>query len=846
MKKSRRHPPHIDLPMKLNIAILIAFSVMIFWGIFLVRDKLLQNSHEMGTYLARSYATEEENRISIYKMLMNLGGGYFEEKISSGADSDELQQWLADYFRHLSTVLQTELLDPYAVVDGSIIAATPWEGDASYEYRQAEWYRRALEAGGEIIFTDAYQDAITGRYMITISMQLADTDDVLAFDVFLDNFHSHKNKASMPDGSSYFLFDGSGALMYIASDLQITDPQVQDYASRLLDSIEDGSLSSYNETIRGLDGKQRGVYYHRMDNGWVSVITIPVAQILQGDIDRIMILLVFICTILLLAVLAVLIRSYFGDRQRRRSADIIQILGDSYYAIYRIDYAAETYETVKGSEDVRETLGTGGDYRLLIRTVRELVDKKTYEEFEQCFSIENIKRLLKNEIYDFGGDYQRRFGNVYKWVNIRLIFNKAPDSHEVLLCFREIESEKHQRLQQQLLLETSLEAAKKTSRDKTIFFSNISHDMRTPLNAIIGLSRLAQQNQDDLQKVHEYMEKIEQSGQQLLTLINDILDMSKLEQGVVGSLDCKPTNLEQCLKDCVGLFTEQAKEEDKHLYLEIRLRDATVMCDAFRLSQIINNLISNAMKYSRAGADITVRLEQLEHQDTQSRYQLMVEDTGVGMSEEFLSKIFEPFARETLFSPAGVTGTGLGMPIVKNLVQQMNGEITVRSALGKGTAFTITFPFQIIDAQKEAPAAQEEEVFDLQNINILLVEDNEINMEITTEFLTMAGAEIAQAWNGREALELFRSSPVGFYDFILLDMQMPEMDGCTACQEIRALDRPDAAAVPIIAVTANAFAEDVARTTAAGMNAHISKPIDFELLFRLLGSLSHSDDSRIS
>ena len=267
MKKSRRHPPHIDLPMKLNIAILIAFSVMIFWGIFLVRDKLLQNSHEMGTYLARSYATEEENRISIYKMLMNLGGGYFEEKISSGADSEELQQWLADYFRHLSTVLQTELLDPYAVVDGSIIAATPWEGDASYEYRQAEWYRRALEAGGEIIFTDAYQDAITGRYMITISMQLADTDDVLAFDVFLDNFHSHKNKASMPDGSSYFLFDGSGALMYIASDLQITDPQVQDYASRLLDSIEDGSLSSYNETIRGLDGKQRGVYYHKMDNG---------------------------------------------------------------------------------------------------------------------------------------------------------------------------------------------------------------------------------------------------------------------------------------------------------------------------------------------------------------------------------------------------------------------------------------------------------------------------------------------------------------------------------------------------------------------------------------------------
>ena len=207
------------------------------------------------------------------------------------------------------------------------------------------------------------------------------------------------------------------------------------------------------------------------------------------------------------------------------------------------------------------------------------------------------------------------------------------------------------------------------------------------------------------------------------------------------------------------------------------------------------------------------------------------------MSKEFLEKIFEPFARETRFSPTKVTGTGLGMPIVKNLVQQMNGELTVQSTLGKGSTFTITLPLHIVESKEVKSEKNDVQPYDLQGKKILLAEDNEINMEIAVEYLTMLGAEVTSAWNGREAVETFLSSAPGFYDFILMDMQMPEMDGCTACREIRAADRPDAQTIPVIAVTANAFAEDIAQTTDAGMNGHISKPIDFNLLLELLQKL---------
>lgn len=300
-------------------------------------------------------------------------------------------------------------------------------------------------------------------------------------------------------------------------------------------------------------------------------------------------------------------------------------------------------------------------------------------------------------------------------------------------------------------------------------------------------------------------------------------------------------DLRQCIEECTETFRLQADAEKKQFHVDYALHSSMVLGDASRFGQVMNNLLSNAFKFTNEGDSVSVSVKQFEDK-TYSQYQIIVKDTGIGMSEEFLKHIFEPYARETTFCSKQVVGTGLGMPIVKNLVTQMSGQIHVDSELGKGTTFTITVPFTVVREEKKPTVSGKEAdqigTFSLNGKCILLAEDNMVNMEIATEILSMNGLEIIQAWNGKEALDKFRDSHPFQIDAVLMDMQMPQMDGCEAARQIRSLARPDAKTVPIIAVTANAFAEDIAATTAAGMDAHVSKPIDFQILCKTLEELT--------
>ena len=286
---------------------------------------------------------------------------------------------------------------------------------------------------------------------------------------------------------------------------------------------------------------------------------------------------------------------------------------------------------------------------------------------------------------------------------MRVLFDESLSPEEAVLCFREVEEEKQRRFQEQKLLEEALEASRRSEKNKHAFFSNMSHDMRTPLNAIIGLSELVQQNLDDPEKISGYMDRINLSSRQLLGLINDILDMSRMEQGKVA-LDYQQFNLRKCVEDCASTFRLQAQVEEKELETFFDMEDETVLGDSFRISQIMNNLISNAMKFTGKGDRISVSVTQLAHQDA-AKYKIVVEDTGVGMSEDFLPQLFEPYARETRFGVKKVAGTGLGMPIVKNLVTQMSGQIYVDSEAGKGTTFTIVIPFTAVKEEKRRKRA---------------------------------------------------------------------------------------------------------------------------------------------
>lgn len=304
----------------------------------------------------------------------------------------------------------------------------------------------------------------------------------------------------------------------------------------------------------------------------------------------------------------------------------------------------------------------------------------------------------------------------------------------------------------------------------------------------------------------------------------------------------EPFDLQEALEDYIVPLEMQAKDDKKDFIFEYRVDHHKVCGDFTRIGQILNNIISNAIKYTPVNGTIAFSVKEIACQGSVGKYQFTVADTGYGMTDEFLQKIFEPFERDIRFGARKAMGTGLGMTIVKNLVTQMNGEVEITSAINKGTCVVITLPLnlqgdcKLCGDQCKLGVIQTvvDKPTDLTGCKILVAEDNEINMEIVTELLQMKGLEVIQAWNGREAVEAFEKSAVGEISMILMDMQMPEMDGCEAAQAIRTLDRGDAASVPIIAVTANAFAEDISATMAAGMNAHISKPISFKALEKTL------------
>ena len=823
-----------------SVLLLVVTAFLLLTAILLVRIKLLQNTQNLGNALARSYALEEELFLDNMKKNVMLASQYIDEFQSDETDLEEVQRWLQGYFSKLINILGEGSVDPYAVVDGQIIAANPWDGDEEYRYQDTLWYQQALEAGGEAVCSDAYTDIINGKRVVTISQALAEEGDVFAMDVFIQEAKSRSSVLELPKEYSYYLCDQDGLLVYALVDRDLDAQTLQTHADYLIERIHDGSLYAFDSTFKDLNGVSRGAYYYQMSNGWTVIITIPIQSMLMGDPNMAIYFMAVVAVVLFLVMAYMVIRDAYQIRKIKRADDTAHMLGDSFYAIFRVNFQEGTYEAIKVSDDTRDTFPAHGDYSLVMQTMYRLVKSNTYHTFEVCFSLDNIRQRAKEGVRDYGGDYQRLFGDTYRWVNIRTLYDpkRAPD--EVILCFRDVDAEKRQELQHTILLQEALEAAKKGTKAKNEFFSRMSHDMRTPLNAILGCCDLAQKSRtpQDTGKVWDYLGKIQFAGKQLLSLINDILELSRLEAGK-NALDESVFDLKELLSSIAEIFRENAQSEEKHFEVSIDFQDTTVMGDGKKIGQILNNLLSNAVKYSRPGDSIRLEAKQFAFQQ-HSKYQIVVEDTGIGMSQEFLAQLFEPYARETAFSAQHTVGTGLGMPIVKSLVQQMSGEITVESELGKGSRFTVTIPLKTISAQEmpqSEPAPKQTETFDWTGRTVLLAEDNELNREIATELLEQLGATVLPAENGEEAVRVFCESSPYCVDLILMDMQMPVMDGCQSAEAIRKLERPDAAAVPIIAVTANAFSEDIARTTKAGMNAHVAKPLDILVLTQTVQKL---------
>lgn len=820
---------------------LLAFFVLVclvLFGVLMIRRSLLKNAQESGSALARSYAEEARSNLTVYETLLSYGTAFLEDRLNTGYTKEELFASAEMYFDRMTGVLGDLVISPFLFLDGEMLTTTelaPSDIDPDYDPTQRPWYQAAVEADGTIVFTGLYTDIVSGQPAITVVQSINNGYAVMGFDIFTENFHFQADPLSLAHADSFFLCDAAGSVLYARTGLPLGDAELQDYCNFLLDKISAGELGEYNDYITDLDGNRRGVYYARMDNGWYTIVTVPYHTIL-GDLKPFGSVSALILAISLLVLAVTVWRAKKYHDRIGRANETVQVLGNSYYALYRVDCSDGTYEMIKSAPPVQGRLAEKGSYADLLQMVQDVMEPGTYTEFRESFSLENIRRLIRNHTPDFGGDFQRRFGDEYRWVNVRVLFDETLPPEEVVLCFREIGQERQRQMEERRVLEDALELARRNETAKQTFFSSMSHDMRTPLNAIVGLSELSAQY-EDTDRLKDCLRKINNASRQLLNLINDILDMSRMEQGKV-MLNNREFDLRECLEECLDAFRFQAQAQQKTFDVGLELNNTHLLGDPARISQILNNLLSNAFKFTPEGGTIRFHVSQIDKGDF-AKYKIVVADTGIGMSADFLPHLFEPYSREMRFTAKQSVGTGLGMSITKNLVSQMNGELQVESEQGKGTTFTLVLPFAVVaDSEPHAEAAPAAESYSLEGRRILLAEDNEVNMEIATELLQMHGVEVTQAWTGREALEQFEKSEPFHFDAVLMDMQMPEMDGCEAARRIRALDRPDAGTVPIIAVTANAFSEDIAATAAAGMNAHVSKPIDFAHLCRTLARLT--------
>ena len=402
--------------------------------------------------------------------------------------------------------------------------------------------------------------------------------------------------------------------------------------------------------------------------------------------------------------------------------------------------------------------------------------------------------------------------------------------------FNQLRSKKYREKQYAAELKKSAEQAKKASEAKTRFLFNMSHDIRTPMNAIIGFSDLVEKNLKNEEKVREYLKKIKSSGNFLMTIINQVLEMARIESGT-AILKTEAANLSELFYSVNTVLESDIQMKGIHCSIDTNVQHKYAFCDKTKLQEIYLNIMSNAIKYTPDGHAIHVTINETVFDDKKARYVFVCEDTGIGMNPEYLPHIFDEFSREHTATENKVSGTGLGLSIVKSFVELMNGKIHVESELGKGTKFTVEIPLELASEEDVCKKELPEQAFRTdKNIGkrILLAEDNELNAEIAMELLKEEGFLIDWVKDGQECFDKLEESDDEYYDLILMDIQMPILNGYDATAKIRQMENQKKAATPIVAMTANSFDEDIERTKKAGMNGFIAKPLDSEKMFTIL------------
>ena len=529
--------------------------------------------------------------------------------------------------------------------------------------------------------------------------------------------------------------------------------------------------------------------------------------------------------------------------------EIIEGLGKEYFSVLAVELDKDRVLSYRESGENGKIISDfcrkcGNRWSKIIPSYAEMmVSDNTNGEFENQLGLETLRSQEK----DYSMTYEFKLETGINYHQVRVAFVKKKDGTRMAVVgTRNIDSLIKKERMQEEKLKKAYAAAENANKAKTEFLNNMSHDIRTPMNVILGYNHLMKSQLTESKQL-DYQKKIEQSGKLLLAIINNVLDMARIESGKI-KVDENYERVGEVVDEIISTFSSEAEEKEIHLSGSMKVTHRNILCDGTKIREIYVNLVSNAMKYTPRGGNVTITVEELPcEKEGYMKVKSEIKDTGIGMSKEYLPTLFEPFSREQNTTTRRIGGTGLGMPIVKKMVDLMGGSIEVASELGKGTVFTFTLMHKIADrkfySQKTEAAETSEMGKNLSGKHVLLAEDNDLNAEIAVTVLEETGIVIERVEDGIQCVNRVAQMSPGTYDLILMDIQMPNMDGYQAAQCIRHLDDKMKAEIPIIAMTANAFAEDRKKAFDAGMNGHIAKPIDIEKLGAVILSVLNKQEN---
>ncbi len=532
-------------------------------------------------------------------------------------------------------------------------------------------------------------------------------------------------------------------------------------------------------------------------------------------------------------------------REEKEHSEVMSSLSTIYSTIFRADIDTGRYDILTCVPLMRRVVAASGNFDdVKDEIIASFIEPEFRDSVRAFLDFNTLSERLKG-VNTITMDYKAPAG---QWIQARIVVKRRDNegvAREILYVARDVTEEKVRDLEQQEALTHALVAAQQASKAKTTFLNNMSHDIRTPMNAIIGFTALAQTHIDDRIQVQDYLDKINTSSTHLLGLINDILDMSHIESGKV-KLKETAVHIPGLLHDLCTMLQGLVNSKNQKLSVDIlKVIHEDVLTDKIRLNQVLLNIVGNAIKFTQSGGDIIIRLiEKPCSLKNYATYEFSVRDNGIGMTQEYLGHIFETFSREYSSTVSGIQGSGLGMAITRNIVDMMGGDIRVESEEGKGSLFTVTMNLRLAGeiVKNESAAAlpgekEKKKTYDYSGRRALLVEDNELNREIAISLLEETGMLVDSVNDGDVAVSTINQQPSDKYDLIFMDIQMPKMDGYTATREIRALPDNKKAAIPIVAMTANAFEEDKRKSYEAGMDGYISKPVSITAIAKVLDEI---------